>query len=508
MKLLLTTIRTDRAYTDYALRSLYSVVADSPIDVEMRSFGKYELDADIYEEIIRGQYNIVYFQMDDLNEYAASNVAEMVKKAVPSTAVVAGGMQVSFDTEDYMRANPWIDYVIRGEGETVFYQFLRSVVDFDFDFENIGGLAYRNTDQIIVNDYDEPAEMDDLPFVYDRTEADGQVLYYESSRGDADRTTYSQYLPDTAVRSLSLSRICRELRYFLVKEPERVVFFDKWFNYNSERAYRIFEYLISNDNGKTVFEFNICGENLDDETVRLLGEARSGLFEFNVEVASTNAEVLAAIGRRENIYQLMYNVTKLLQTGKVRVNISIIAGLPHETEALFARSFNKAYGLCEGSPLRIKSLNVGKGTELRADAGRLGYEYTYRSPYDVISSDAMSAQDLIRIRMISRVTDAYIGEGGYKASLPRIMNDAGLKPYDLFSMLTDYIYANRFETKLHRRDQLARILFAWAGEIYKTFEDDIKLDILRDAIHADLEKELPEDQIVRFERDGWEISKL
>ena len=108
---------------------------------------------------------------------------------------------------------------------------------------------------------------------------------------------YSPYYPENRVRTLSLGRVCRELRYFLVKEVKRVVFFDRFFNYSNERAYRIFEYLINNDNGVTTFEFNIDGENLDDEVIRLLSEARPGLFEFNIDVASTNAEVLASVGR-------------------------------------------------------------------------------------------------------------------------------------------------------------------------------------------------------------------
>jgi radical SAM superfamily enzyme YgiQ (UPF0313 family) len=144
MKLLLTTIRTDNKYTEYALSSLYCVVADSPLDVEMKVFDRYDLDRSIYEEILRGQYNIVYFHCDELNEEHITNVAEMIKKAVPSTAILAGGPQVSFQTRNFMKANPWVDYVIRGEGESVLFRFLKSLLDYEFDFENIGGLAYRN----------------------------------------------------------------------------------------------------------------------------------------------------------------------------------------------------------------------------------------------------------------------------------------------------------------------------------------------------------------------------
>ena len=505
MRMLLTTIKTDCKYTDYAMRYLYSIVEGSPLDVDMKIYGKYELDGRIYEDIITGHYNLVYFHCDALNERHITNVAEMVKKAAPTTAVIAGGPEVSFGTRRFMELNPWVDYVIRGEGEAVLYNFLNSVCSYEFDFANIPGLAYRDEEEIIVNNYDDPIEMEDLPFPYDNTSLEGDIVYYESMRGDTAMAAYTQYYPENKVRTLSLGRICRELRYFIVKEVKRVIFFDRFFNYSNERAYRIFEYLMDNDNGVTTFEFNIDGENLDDETVRLLSGAREGLFEFNIDVASTNAEVLASVGRKENIYQLMYNVTKLLQGGKVRCNIHIIAGLPNETEALFGRSFNKAYGLAEGSPVKIDFLQLSKGTELRSEADRYGYQATTASPYDVISNDHMPAADLIRIRSVARVIDVFIGEGGFKASVPRILSDLSMRPYDLFGKLCDYIHLNELTGKINKPENAARILYAYAKEAYGMFDDDLKFDVLTGAIHADLEAMVPEEAIIRFERDGWDI---
>lgn len=507
MKLLLTTIKTDCKYTDYVMRYLYSIVDGAPLDAEMKTYGKYELDGRIYEDIMLGRYNIVYFHIDEMNERNICSVAEMVKKASPSTAVMAGGMQVSFDTEAFMRRYPWFDYIIRGESEIGLFNFLNTVCRHEFDFESVAGLAYRDVEDVIVNDLDDPVEMEDLPFPYDLTVLDTEHAYYETMRGDSMTTSYTQFFPNNKVRSLSLGRVCRELRYFLVKEVKKVTVFDRFFNFSNERAYRIFEYLIDNDNGVTTFEFNIDGENLDDETVRLLAGAREGLFEFNIDVASTNAEVLASVGRKENIYQLMYNVTKLLQNGTVRCNIHITAGLPEETEALFGRSFNKAYGLAQGSPLKIDFLQLSKGSILRGETDKYGYESTSSSPFDVISNDHMPAPDLLRIRRIARVEDAYIGDGGFKASVPKILSDTGMRPYDLFGRLTDFVSENGYESKLGKKENLARILYAFAKGAYDVFEDDLKFEVLTGAIHADLESLVPEEAIIKFERDGWEMAE-
>ena len=505
MKILLSTIRTEIPETDLALKYLYSVVADAPIETKVHTFDTIELDNDIYEFILCGQYTLVYLHCDEQNEYRISRISEMVKKVMPSTVVVVGGMQVSFDTKSFMANNPSVDYVIRGEGETVLFNLIRTMLTYEYEFADIPGLAYRLNDEIRVNAYDAAISIEDLPFPYEKCELnDTDVVYYETIRGTSDRSIYHQFLPDARVRSLPLGRVCTELRYFFVKGVRKVVFLDRWFNYNTERAYRILEYIINNDNGQTTFEMDIDGDNLDEETIRLLTEARPGLFVFNVDVASTNAETLAAIGRRENIYQLMYNVTKLLQIGTVETRLSVTAGLPYETEQLFARSFNKVYGLGDGNSLTVDTVTVPRGCMLREETGKYGYVYSDNSPYDVLATAFMTATDIIKIRAMAKIASKFIGPL-FSQSMPRMLNDTGLKPYDLFMRLTDFISSQKLNGKMNKTENLYRIMYAFAITLYDDLNDTLKLQILSEILHEDLENNLSEDAVKKFERKGWEI---
>lgn len=507
MKLLLTTITTDNKKSDLELRYLYSVLADAPIELEMKKYGRYETCADIYEDIMQGLYDLVYFHTDSENILSISSVAQMVKKASLETGIMLGGMEVSFETHDFMRDHPYVDYVVRGEGETVMYNFVRGLLQLNYNFATMAGLAYRTEEGIKVNPFDDPIEMNELPFPYDKTESGRGTVYYESIRGTSDRSIHRQYLPDPRVRSLSINRVCTELRYFLVKDVERVVFFDQWFNFNTERAYRIFEYIINNDNGVTSFEFNMNGDKLDDDIIRLLSDARDGLFTLNIDIGSTNAEVLGAMGRRENVYQLMYNVTKLMRESNVSINIFIASGLPYETETMFARSFNKSYGLAAGMPLHIQQLYADKGTTLRKQAERYGYIHSEVAPYEVISSGHMSSSQILRIKKITRVVDAFIGDGGFKNSVPRILNDTGIRPYELFKSLSIYIGEEELENKMVRKENQARILYSFAEQLYRELGDAGKLEMLQDVIQQDLEAMISVEDIKRFERQGWELNR-
>ena len=493
--------------SDLELKYLYGVLADAPIELELHKFGRYETASEIFEIIMKGYYDLIYLHCDSENILQIRDVAQMLKKASPETGIMLGGMEVSFETQDFMKNNPCVDYVVRGEGESVMYNFVKTVIEREYKFEKIAGLAFRNGEKIIVNPFDDPVDMSDLPFPYEKSESGKGVIFYESMRGTSDRSIHMQYLPDPRIRALSVNRVCTELRYFLAREAEKVVFLDRWFNFNSERAYRVFEYIINNDNGITSFEFNIDGDVLDDETIRLLADARNGQIIFNVDIGSTNAEVLAAMGRRENVYPLMYNVSKLLKDGNVGINIYVAAGLPYETETMFARSFNKAYGLADGMPLHIDQLYADKGTILRKQSERYGYIYSDMPPYEVISSGHMKSGQLLRIRKTARVVDAYIGDGGFKNSFPRILNDTGVRPYELFKSLSVFISDRGFEKKLDKKQNLARILHSFAESLYRELSDCGKLEMLEDVIHNDLEELISVEEIKRFEKQGWSLEK-
>ena len=505
MKLLLSTIKTENPATQLALRYLYGIVVDSPLETTMKSYDNLDLDTAIYEDIVRGQYNIVYFHCDEYNEDRIMGIIEMIKKATPSVVALIGGMHVSFDTKQLMIDNPCVDFIIRGEGETVLFNYLKTMITFDYGFDSIAGLTYRENGEIMVNPLDAVLDMEQLPFPYEKTEMeDSKVVYYETIRGTADRSAYVQRMPDARVRSLPLNRICTELRYFLVKGVEKVVILDKYFNYNTERSYRILEYIINNDNGLITFELNMDGDNLDEETIRLLAEAREGLFVFNVDIASTNAETLATIGRSENVYQMMYNVTKLLQNKNIKCQISVMAGLPLETEELFARSFNKAYGLGEGTTLSVDILKLPRGSALRKEAGKFGYIYRNHAPFEILGNAFMPASSLINIRAIARLTSIYVNDE-FNSSIAKILTDTGLKPYEMFSVFSEFLFNNKLDGKLVKKENQFRVLYKFASTLYEDFDDPLKLQIFKEVLHGDLEKTIPPDAVKKFERKGWEI---
>lgn len=59
MKLLLSTVKTECFDSKLALKNMYNVVGNAPLDVYLREFDLSDPDQRIYEELLGEKYNIL-----------------------------------------------------------------------------------------------------------------------------------------------------------------------------------------------------------------------------------------------------------------------------------------------------------------------------------------------------------------------------------------------------------------------------------------------------------------
>ena len=88
------------------MKYLYSVVEEAPCQTDVVEYESTDHVGYIFREILRGEYNIVYFHCNMMNVDKVAEVAEMVKKAVPTSIMVMGGTEVSFGTREFMEQHP------------------------------------------------------------------------------------------------------------------------------------------------------------------------------------------------------------------------------------------------------------------------------------------------------------------------------------------------------------------------------------------------------------------
>lgn len=499
MKILLTTLNSQYVHSNPALKYLYTVTAEGQDDIELREFTINNEPNYIYGELVRANYNMVCFSCYIWNIEQTKAVAADLKKARPDVKICLGGPEVSFDAHIFAMENPWVDYILCGEGEYSFYRFVQMLGSKETSLNTVPGLVYRQDGKIYVNPQMDPIDFNSVPFLYSVLDCEAdKVVYYESARGCPFKCGYCLSSIDKQIRPLSLDRVKADLAYFLYKNVMQVKFIDRTFNYDESRAYEIFKYLIENDNGRTNFHFEICADLLTEKLLTLLSKARKGLFQFEIGIQSTNPDTLAAVNRKENVYPILYNVEKLLELGNIHIHVDLIAGLPYESYEIFERSFNKVYDL-GADAFQMGFLKVLKGTPLAERTQEYGIVARDKAPYEIISNKWLTSVELAKLKTVEKMLDIYYNRGGFKNSIAFLMETLKKNPFKLYESIAQFYYGNGYQHKNRKKEEQYRILLKYA------ISEGIQEEEVVLVLEKDLRETFNPEEVKRFMKKGWEI---
>ena len=114
-------------------------------------------------------------------------LAQRLKERHPEIYIVFGGPQSDLCAEPTLREIPWVDYICRGEGETIIVPFFRSLLSGQPD-ESLNGLAFVRDGRIVMNPRPPLVQdLDALPTINydllrfeDKLDEEGNTLRYYS----------------------------------------------------------------------------------------------------------------------------------------------------------------------------------------------------------------------------------------------------------------------------------------------------------------------------------------
>ncbi len=370
----------------------------------------------LLNELVVSGADCVAFSCYIWNSQLTRTLIRELKKIRPSVRILVGGPEAASQADPWLAAYPEIDFILSGEGEKAFVQLLNLLAQNpDPDPKSlmaIPGLSWRRGSQLIHNPLEQALQQADWPFPY--TEADLQshrehLLYYETSRGCPYACAYCFSARDRLLRERPLEQVYDELDVFIGMQVRLVKLVDRTFNCRPQRARAIWQHLIDRHRQapyRTQFHFELAGDLLDQESLDLLEQAPAGLFRFEIGVQSIHPAVLAAVNRTCDVDRLVRQTRRLRQTSPVVLHLDLIAGLPGESMALFARSFDAVYTL-QPDLFQVGFLKVLPGTPMYEKAHSLGYRWLSQPPYEVLQSDSLSFSELNRLRAIESLLDLY-----------------------------------------------------------------------------------------------------
>ncbi|SHH24580.1 B12-binding domain-containing radical SAM protein [Tepidibacter thalassicus] len=437
MKILLTTLNSKFIHTNLAIRYLNSFCKDLA-DIEVEEYTINNSIDYILKEIYKKNADLVVFSTYIWNVEDTLKICKNLKKISPHTKILLGGPEVSYDFIEFMRKNDFVDYIIYGEGEITFREFIEYSLGRK-DIDKIDGLVYRNNNEVIVNKPRKLIEdLNIIPSPYekiDKKEYENKIVYYETSRGCPFNCQYCLSSTIKGLRFFDINRVKMELKNLIDARVKQVKFVDRTFNANKKYALDIMKFLMENDNGYTNFHFEVTAHLIDDEMLEFLSTCKEGLFQFEIGVQSTNEDTLKEVGRIQNFDRLAYVVNKVSSFKNIHQHLDLIVGLPYESYESFRNSFNMVFNL-DVEHLQIGFLKMLKGSGIRKMADKHGYIFKEYPPYEVLGNKYITYEEILRIKDIEEIFEIYYNSKNFILSMKYIIkNYYNENPFKFFEDL-------------------------------------------------------------------------
>lgn len=483
MNILLVAMNAKFIHSSLSVRSIaaFGNQQKSPCVFSVREHTINENIREVFRDLYEKKADVYGFSCYIWNIEVIKELAMLLKKARPSVPIVLGGPEAFGNGQSLMKEAPYIDYIIKGEGEYSFFALSEAIRN-NTDKGKVPGVMYRDDEETICENA--PCEllpMDDIPFVYaecDMEALQNKLVYYETSRGCPFGCTYCMSSVEKKVRFRNLDTVKNELLFFLRHKIPIVKFVDRTFNCDRERTKEIIRFLIENK-GDTLFHCEISADLLTDDIFEILSFAPPGLFQFEIGIQSTCPEVLRAVHRKEDTTRCLQSIQKLMEIGTIAVHVDLIAGLPKDTKETFCRSFNETYALC-ADVIQLGFLKVLYGSPMEQDAVKYGLVYSDIPPYEIIHTPDMSVEDLLEIKRVEQAVDCFYNSKRFVNSLPIAVLKAA-SPYDFFLRVSWELC----EANSHAK--LCRLLWEASDR-----SNELKFSLILDFLLENRGKEIPE----------------
>ena len=457
MKILLAACNAKYIHSNLAVYNLRAYAEEYRENIILKEYTINQQKDEILRDIYLEKPDIICFSCYIWNISFVKEIAEDLKKILPDSVFWAGGPEVSFDAEDFLKKNPGFFGVMVGEGEETFRELCRFYVENKGSLEEISGIAFYSGEKIRHNGWREIMDLSKVPFAYENMEDfRNKIVYYESSRGCPFSCSYCLSSVDKKLRFRNLDLVKKELQFFIDRKVPQVKFVDRTFNCKHSHAMEIWKYILEHDNGITNFHFEISADLLKEEELSLMEKMRPGLIQLEIGVQSTNPDTIKAIRRTMDFERLSEIVNKIHSFGNIHQHLDLIAGLPYENYDSFRNSFNQVHAL-KPEQLQLGFLKVLKGSLMKEMAEEYGILHKEKEPYEVLSTKWLSYGEILKLKTVESMVEVYYNSGQFQNIL-NYMESFFEDAFSLYEELGKFYEEKGYHSISHSRMKRYEIL--------------------------------------------------
>ena len=473
MKIVLVGINAKYIHTNLAVRSLQANAGKYRNEVEIAEYTINHSIQEILSDLFDREPDVVGFSCYLWNIEYVMRLAQDWKKIWPQGKIVVGGPEVSYNPEKTFEQYPFVDLLIRGEGENTFKEVLAWLHGEKQSRAELSGVAYLEEGELHIGPPQKAMDMDDLVFPYESLEGlENKILYYESIRGCPFSCSYCLSSIERSVRIKSVEKTEKELDFFIERKVPQVKFVDRTFNCNRDYAYEIWRYIGEHDNGVTNFHFEIGGDLLREKDFELLKTFRPGLVQFEIGVQSTNPDTMKAIRRTMDLKKLADCVARVHEAGNIHEHLDLIAGLPYEGYASFRHSFEDVYAM-KPDQLQLGFLKVLEGSYMNEVKDSYDIQFSSYPPYEVLSTRWLPYEDLKRLKAVEEMVEVYYNSFQFSASMTDLRTLFSMA-FDMYVALSMHYREKGYFSCQHSRLRRYEILWEFAIEWLKMTPEQLE----------------------------------
>lgn len=451
MKFLLVAINAKYIHSNlavYSLKSYAEKYGNNVGEIEIAEYTINQQPEEILRDIYEKRADVVGFSCYIWNIDMVKEIARDLKTICPEVDICVGGPEVSYNLKEILTENSYIDFIMYSEGEKVFKEIASN-----YDKErvkNVNGVAFLEGDKLITNPPQEILDLSEIPFVYnDMKDFENKIIYYESSRGCPFSCSYCLSSVDKRLRFRDIELVKVELKFFIDQKVAQVKFVDRTFNCKKDHAVAIWQFIKDNDNGITNFHFEVAADLLNDEQIELIKNMRPGLIQLEIGVQSTNPKTLEAINRKTSVKDIAEKTARIREAGNIHQHLDLIAGLPYEDYDSFKNSFNEVYTM-KPDQLQLGFLKILHGAQMSADAREYGVLYSSKAPYEVLKTNWLNYDDILKLKMVETVVEIYYNSFQFENAMKELEKYFDT-PFDLYESLSQYYKENTLNGAKHSR---------------------------------------------------------
>ena len=382
-----------RAFNEQFLESCRWTLLETSIGEDQGRFLSRILDAAPDVLISSGYlFNIDYLM----------RVFGALKTLMPQVRVYLGGPEFLGDNENYLRKNPQVNAVIRGD-ESSFYKIL-----IQNNLKNISGLCFLDDcgnyiDGKMTASYD--GSLDDIPspFVKGYFNKEKAFCQLETSRGCPGRCSFCTSAMSGGVKYFSIERVRSDIQAIAKTGHKEIRVLDRTFNENKKRALQILE-IFRDEFPQIRFHLEINPAMADDSLINMLRTFPKRQLHIEAGIQTFSSASLRAVKRPASSRKSAAGLKKLTDLENIEVHADLIAGLPGQTlEDVFEDMGTMI--LHAPAEIQLEVLKVLPGTVLRREPN--GILHNPYPPYEVLQTPSMSNGELLEAVSLSKMTDCY-----------------------------------------------------------------------------------------------------